>query len=111
MANDFDGKSILLIDADVRRGRVAHYLDIERSPGLTDILKGEIEPDDVFVSPGIDNFTIIPSGKVTKNPAELLGSKRCGLLWRHLNDQIRLRPYRYAANYALDRCLHIGCGS
>jgi capsular exopolysaccharide synthesis family protein len=76
MAHDLNGKNILLIDADMRRGKVAKYLGLNRSPGLSEILKGEVEPDATFVSPGVDNLTIIPSGKTPKNPAELLGSKK-----------------------------------
>jgi len=76
MARDLNGKNILLIDADMRRGKVAKYMGLERSPGLSEILKGEVEPDATFVSPNIDNLTIMPSGKTPKNPAELLGSKK-----------------------------------
>lgn len=81
MAQDLDAKSILLIDADMRKGRVAEYLGLSRSPGLSDVLKGEAEINSVFVSPDINNLTIIPSGKVPRNPAELLASKKMqGLL-------------------------------
>ena len=76
MAHDLNNKNILLIDADIRKGRVAQYLGLKRSPGLSEILKGEVEPDATFVSPNIDNLTIIPSGATPKNPAELLGSQK-----------------------------------
>ena len=76
MAHDLNNKNILLIDADLRKGKVAKYMGLNKSPGLSEILKGEVEPDATFVSPNIDNLTIIPSGKTPKNPAELLGSKK-----------------------------------
>lgn len=75
MAHDLNGKSILLIDADMRKGKVARYLGINQNPGLSEILKGEIVVEQGFVSPNVDNFTVIPSGKVPKNPSELLASK------------------------------------
>ena len=84
MAGDLNGKNILLIDADMRKGRVAQYLGLNKTPGLSEILKGEIEPDAAFVSPNINNLTIIPSGKVPKNPAELLGSKKMKVLLESL---------------------------
>lgn len=84
MAQDLNSKNILLIDADMRKGRVAQYLGLNKSPGLSEILKGEIEPDSTFVSPNIDNLTIIPAGKVPKNPAELLGSKKMRVLLESL---------------------------
>ena len=76
MAQDLNNKTILLIDADMRKGRVARYLGINQSPGLSDILSGDTDIDLTFVSPGIDNLVIMPAGKVPKNPAELLGSKK-----------------------------------
>lgn len=76
MAHDLNNKNILLIDADMRKGRVSRYLGLHNSPGLSEILKGEAEVDITFVSPDVDNFTVIPSGKVPKNPSELLGSKK-----------------------------------
>lgn len=84
MAQDLNSKNILLIDADMRKGRVAQYLGLNKSPGLSEILKGELEPDSTFVSPNIDNLTIIPAGKVPKNPAELLGSKKMRVLLESL---------------------------
>lgn len=85
MAHDLNGKNILLIDADMRKGKVARYLGLNNSPGLSEILKGEIEPDSAFVSPNIKNFTIIPSGNVPKNPAELLSSKKMTNILSALN--------------------------
>ncbi len=76
MAQDLNNKNILLIDADIRKGKVAKYMGLNKSPGLSEILKADVEPDDTFVSPNIENLTIIPSGATPKNPAELLGSKK-----------------------------------
>ena len=84
MARDLNGKNILLIDADMRKGRVAQYLGLDKVPGLAEILKGDVEPDATFISPNIDNLTIIPSGKAPKNPAELLGSKKMKVLLESL---------------------------
>ncbi|MBU4376288.1 MAG: CpsD/CapB family tyrosine-protein kinase [Candidatus Omnitrophica bacterium] len=76
MAHDLNNKSILLIDADMRKAKVSRYLGINMSPGLSETLKGDAEIDETFVSPGIPNLTVVPAGKPVKNPAELLGSKK-----------------------------------
>lgn len=76
MAHDLNNKSVLLIDADMRKGTVAKYVGINRSPGLSEILKDEVGIDSVLVNPDIPNLTIMPSGKVPRNPAELLSSKK-----------------------------------
>jgi receptor protein-tyrosine kinase len=75
-ASDLNNKSILLIDADMRKGKVAQYLNLSRSPGLSDVLKGNAELDSIFLTPNVDNLTVVLSGKTPKNPAELLGSKK-----------------------------------
>lgn len=76
MAHDLNNKSVLLIDADMRKGTVAKYLGINRSPGLSEILKEETGIDSVLINPDIPNLTVMPSGKVPRNPAELLSSKK-----------------------------------
>lgn len=76
MAHDLNNKKILLIDADMRKGKVARYLGISSHPGLSDILKGDVEMEATFVTPGVNNLTIIPAGKSPRNPAELLNSKK-----------------------------------
>lgn len=76
MANDLNNKSILLIDADMRKGKVAKYLGLKHGPGLSEILHEGIDPSAAFVSPNIPNLTVIPSGKVPRHPAELLASKK-----------------------------------
>jgi len=76
MAHDLNKKSILLIDADMRKGKVTSYLGLNSHAGLSEVLTGQAEADSVLISPGIDNFSVILAGKIPKNPAELLGSKK-----------------------------------
>ncbi len=76
MAQDLNKKRILLIDADLRRGRVHKYLGITPERGLTDLLLDGNNPDDAFINIGINNLTVLPAGKVPNNPAELLGSMK-----------------------------------
>ncbi|MBN1871777.1 MAG: CpsD/CapB family tyrosine-protein kinase [Candidatus Omnitrophica bacterium] len=87
MAHDLNTRSVLLIDADMRKSKVAKYLGLESSPGLSDVLKGGVGVDSTFVSPNIENLTIIPSGKMPKNPAELLGSRNMENLLRELKNR------------------------
>lgn len=72
-----NGKKVLLIDGDLRIPSVAKKMDIENSPGLTDLLMG-YEPQQLsaFKSKLLDNWYILPSGVLPPNPSELLGSRR-----------------------------------
>lgn len=68
------GRRVLLIEADLRKGRVADYLGLERAVGLTDVLAGTAELDDVLQSWNTDTLTVLLAGSVPPNPSELLGS-------------------------------------
>ena len=74
MAHDLSKKSILLVDADLRRPRVSKYLGFGSETGLSDLITNGTNIDEALINIGIDNLTILPAGKVPHNPAELLGS-------------------------------------
>jgi len=77
MAHDLSKKKILLIDADMRRSRISKYLGINAETGLADLLSDGVKADEALLSlGGIENLTILPAGKIPKNPAELLGSTK-----------------------------------
>lgn len=64
----------LLIEADLRRPRVSDYLDIERAVGLTSVLSRQATLDEAIV-PWSDSLSVLPSGELPPNPAELLNSR------------------------------------
>ncbi|MBW3562652.1 MAG: polysaccharide biosynthesis tyrosine autokinase, partial [Actinobacteria bacterium] len=66
------GTKVLLIDADLRRPGVAKVLGLDNAPGLSDLLVGEVELQDIVVDIGVPNLRVITSGNVPPNPAELL---------------------------------------
>ena len=70
------GSSVLLIDGDLRIPSIAKKLNIESSPGLTDLLKGKGAQMSDFRSDILRNWYILPSGAIPPNPSELLGSKK-----------------------------------
>lgn len=68
------GRNVLLIEGDLRRPRVAEYLGLEGSIGLTNVLAGQVDISDVLQPWGRGGLTVLPSGSVPPNPSELLGS-------------------------------------
>lgn len=70
------GKKVLLIDADLRKGRLHKEFGIKRGNGLSQVLLKETEADKVIASTEVENLFVMPCGNVPANPAELLGSKR-----------------------------------
>ncbi|WP_232549041.1 polysaccharide biosynthesis tyrosine autokinase [Propioniciclava soli] len=67
-------RSVLLIDADLRRPRVASYAQIDGSVGVTDVLVGQAELSDTIQPLGDSGVDILPAGGSAPNPAELLSS-------------------------------------
>lgn len=80
-------KRVLLIDADLRRPKVAEYLDIEGAVGLSNVLAGQVGFGDVVQHWGARQLWVLPSGSIPPNPSELLGSKAMAqLLAQQLNN-------------------------
>ncbi len=75
IALDSAGFRVILIDADLRRPRVAQYMDVDGSAGLTDVLIGRASLEDVAHPWGRGNMVVLPSGAIPPNPSELLGSR------------------------------------
>ena len=78
LALEAAGKRVVLIDADMRRPKLCKYAQVEREPGLSELLvsaemdlRRYLKP--VLVNPDIK---ILPPGQIPPNPTELLGSKR-----------------------------------
>ncbi len=69
------GARVVLIDADLRRPQISRSLGIRPElRGLVDILTGQCSIKDASVSDALQRVTVIPSGSIPPNPAELLGS-------------------------------------
>jgi capsular exopolysaccharide synthesis family protein len=67
---------VLLIDADMRRGRVARYLGVEPSAGLSDYLTNEAKLEDVLFNVDVPNLSFMAAGSYPPHPVNLLDSKR-----------------------------------
>ena len=68
------GRSTLLIDGDLRRGRLHHRCDVPRRPGLTDFLRGDVGAEAIVQHTKYERFDIVPSGSRSHDAPELLGS-------------------------------------
>ena len=70
------GKKVLLIDADLRRPAIARLLVEKASPGLSEVLLGEVSEEEA-IRPGVyPNLDILFSGEIPPNPSEILSSER-----------------------------------
>lgn len=74
------GLTVALVDADLRRPMVSDYLSIDRNVGLTTVLLGDAELEEVLQPWGEDRLYVLASGQIPPNPSELLGSEQMSKL-------------------------------
>ena len=80
------GNQVILVDADMRRSSIASTLDRSLSPGLSNYLVGDAK-DVIHKNVLHENLSAIMGGDPPPNPAELIGSKRMGLVLEALSQR------------------------
>lgn len=81
------GQTVILVDADLRKPKVAQYMNLDGSVGLTDVLIGRAELVDAVQQWGTKSLYVLPAGQVPPNPSELLGSKAMSSLIKELQTE------------------------
>lgn len=67
------GNRVLLIDADLRNGRLHKMFGLPNDRGLSTMLSLESSPaDSLHVIDGMQALSVVPTGPVTHNPSDLL---------------------------------------
>lgn len=84
------GLRILVIDADMRKGRMERQMATTHKVGLSDYLSGQIMIENIIKELGVDNLHYISRGDVPPNPSELLSHPRFQVLaeWASANYDI-----------------------
>lgn len=68
-----DGRSMLLMDCDLRRAEIAELLSLKKEPGMSSILTGQASTEYCMQHYG-ENLDVIVSGVSSPNASELLSS-------------------------------------
>ena len=66
------GQRVLLVDADMRRGDLHRHFNADASPGLSELIGGELAFDEVVNRNALRNLDVIVRGSEPPNPSELL---------------------------------------
>ena len=78
-------KKVLIIDADMRKGRQYNLFNLKPRPGISNFLSGVVEQGFIgdknnianyIQETDVDNLYLIPAGNVPPNPSELLVSTK-----------------------------------
>ena len=81
------GIRVALVESDLRRPKIAEYLGVEGSVGLTSVLIGRASLDDALQTWGRSGLAVLASGPIPPNPSELLGSGHMVALLRQLQQR------------------------
>ena len=66
------GSSVLLVDADLRRGCLHRMLKAQSEPGLSELLRGACSPEKAVQRNLLPNLSFIPCGAAFGHPGDLL---------------------------------------
>ncbi|ATF41870.1 CpsD/CapB family tyrosine-protein kinase [Weissella paramesenteroides] len=70
------GKSVLYVDADMRRSTAQSTFRLANGHGLSTVLASAEQPKDIVQKTFVENLEVLTAGPTPPNPAELLNSKR-----------------------------------
>ena len=85
------GKTVCLIDADLRRGHLRRYFGVPKNqPGLAEVISGEATLQDVLVEGPVPGLKFLPTGRYPPNPSELLMRSEFSELIKQLDTQFDL---------------------
>lgn len=93
VAMAMDGKRVILVDADLRRPTVHKLCGLERRPGLTNVLVGELALEEALQDTMARNLRVLTAGPLPPNPAEILNSHAMRLIHASLREQADMVIY------------------
>jgi len=80
------GKSVLIIDSDLRKPMQHEIFKVANLKGLTDLLSSDYKEKDSIKTTEVPNLFLINSGPVPANPVELLSSEKMARLLKSLKE-------------------------
>ncbi len=84
-----NGSKVLLLDCDMRKGRLHKIFNVENDRGLSNLLLENVETkfNSYIKKTNIENLYLLPKGVVPPNPSELLNSPKTRVLIRTLSER------------------------
>ena len=71
------GQRVVVVSADLRKPRLGRFFEMDEEPGFTSVLIGQSSLAEVIQPvPGVANLSLLGTGPLPPNPAELLQSAR-----------------------------------
>ena len=80
------GSRVMLVEADLRRPRITRYLGLVGGAGLSNVLAGTADLDEVTQPWGDGKLSVLAAGPMPPNPSEMLGSAQMRSLLQSLRE-------------------------
>jgi receptor protein-tyrosine kinase len=81
------GERVIVVEADLRRPKVTEYLGLVGGVGLTNVLAGTADIDEVVQVYGSHGMSVLAAGPQPPNPGELLASSHMRALLEKLRGE------------------------
>jgi len=79
--------TVVVVDADLRRGDLSATLGLADSPGLTDLIEQRCDVDDAIHRSGFHGLDVVPAGRESSRQTELLASGAATTAYARLGDR------------------------
>lgn len=80
------GKSVIVVDADMRKPTQYQLWGMDNLRGLTNVLISEENVESVLQRTPLPNLRVLTTGPIPPNPAEMLGSQKMTVLIEKLSE-------------------------
>lgn len=84
-------RTAMLVDFDLRRPKVKHYLGLNRDKSLNDVLAGEAELSEAMVNPEIPRLVVLPTNRPVAKSSEVLSSRKVSNMITELRERYKER--------------------
>lgn len=84
-------KTVLLVDADLRRPSIHRYLGLTPEQGLSHYLLDHVPLEDLLIRTGVEKLTYLPAGNPMADSTEILRSNRMQELIREVKERYKNR--------------------
>lgn len=81
------GQKTLLVDSDLRCPSIHRLFDLTPTPGLSELLRGEVAFDDVISSTAVEELKVLTAGKCDAQTLRILSHGGLGGLFARLKEQ------------------------
>lgn len=81
------GNKVILVDSDLRKPVLHRIFQVENDKGFTNCLMQNLDVEEVAYSDLVENLSVLTSGPIPPNPAEILGSRQTSLFWPSLMEK------------------------